>query len=123
VKAGLESGSGIANTPYRRTDWCKVKSDGWLVGFRKATMLPSRTEEDLPNHDENGPGHKAQGGGSLEANSQWSDVIVITSCLTSRDPLPLELGHYMSTASVMKTYSLFMCPVRAAYNVLPTAYP
>lgn len=33
------------------------------------------------------------------------DVVVITSCLTSRDPLPLELEYYMSTASFMKTYS------------------
>jgi hypothetical protein len=47
LKAGLESGSGIANTPYRGTDWYKVKSDGQLVGFRKAAILPSRTKEDL----------------------------------------------------------------------------
>jgi hypothetical protein len=46
-KAGLESGSGIANTPYQGTDWYKVKSDGRLVGFTKAAILPSWTEENL----------------------------------------------------------------------------
>jgi hypothetical protein len=61
LKAGLESGSRIANTPYRRTDWCKVKSDGQLVGFRKAAILPSRTEEDLPSYDEIVPRPKVQG--------------------------------------------------------------
>ena len=47
LKAILESGSGIANTPYQGTDWYKVKSDGRLVDFRKAVILPSRTEDDL----------------------------------------------------------------------------
>jgi hypothetical protein len=56
LEAGLETGSRTANAPYRRIDWCKVKSDGRLVGFGKAAILPSRTEEDLPSYDENEPG-------------------------------------------------------------------
>jgi hypothetical protein len=49
LKASLESGSRTANSPYLRIDWCaKSKSDGWLVGFGKAAILPSETEEDLP---------------------------------------------------------------------------
>jgi hypothetical protein len=71
LKAGLESRSRSANSPYQRIDWCTIKSDGWLVGFGEAAILPSGTEEDLPSYDENGPGPKAQGEGNLEANSQY----------------------------------------------------
>jgi len=65
---------------------CKIKSDGWLVGFGKAVTLPSGIEEDLSSYDENGPRLKVQGKGSLEANSQYRDMVVITSCLTSQHP-------------------------------------
>jgi hypothetical protein len=72
LKAGLESGSRIANTPYQRTDWCKVKSDSRLVGFRKAAILPSRTEEDLPSYDEIVPRPTVQEEGSLEAKQSMA---------------------------------------------------
>ena len=71
---------------------CKIKSDGWLVGFGKAVTLPSGIEEDLSSYDENGPRLKVQGKGSLEANSQYRDMVVITSCLTSQHPPILTLS-------------------------------
>jgi hypothetical protein len=71
--------------PEDRLVW-KIKSDGWLVGFGKAVTLPSGIEEDLSSYDENGPRLKVQGKGSLEVNSQYRDMVVITSCLTSQHP-------------------------------------
>jgi hypothetical protein len=71
---------------------CKIKSGGWLVGFGKAAILPSGTEEDLPSYDENGPGPKVQEEGGLDANSQYRDIVVITSCLTFQHPPLLSLS-------------------------------
>jgi hypothetical protein len=82
---------GVCLAPPEDRLVCKIKSDGWLVGFGKAVTLPSGIEEDLSSYDENGPRLKVQGKGSLEANSQYRDMVVFTN-LTSQHPPRLNLS-------------------------------
>jgi hypothetical protein len=86
------------------------------VGFGKAAIPLSGTEEDLLSFDENGPGTKVQGEGSVEANSQYRGIAVIATLLSVPAPAPLELNT--RTAPVMK-YPWLKCPVRVVCNVLP----
>jgi hypothetical protein len=61
LKAGLESGSGIANTPYQGTDWYKVKVMVGSWASKRQPYCHRGRRKIFPSCDEIEPGPKVQG--------------------------------------------------------------